>query len=405
MVDNVGAPSNGGTGPRPTLHRIGPVAGRFLTVANYELITTTSALNACVDHLSAESVIALDTEASSFHRYRESVCLIQISTRTQTFLIDPLSVKDLASLGALLARTNMEVVIHDADYDLRILARHHGIRVENVFDTLVAAELLNEPEIGLAALLGKYHGIQVNKKYQKADWSKRPLPQDMLDYAAGDTSHLIVLRDILEQGLISKERWSWAQEEFSLLTDAPFNVPVNEEPLFLRMKGAKMLKPHQLAILREVHAWREGVAEQQDRAAFMILGNDIVLSLATDPPSTLQEIALRKGASDRLLEKHGQRILAAVKRGQELPKDQWPRLERPKRWERDDDYEDRLKRLKVKRDELMQRFDLRPGIVAANQLLMEIARTLPGDVASLGALPGIRRYQVEQFGAALLSVL
>ena len=119
----------------------------------------------------------------------------------------------------------MEVVIHDADYDLRILAKHHGIRVENVFDTLVAAELVNEPEIGLAALLGKYQGLQIDKKFQKADWSKRPLPKPMLDYAAGDTSHLIALRDILKDQLIAKGRWGWAEEEFALLTDAPFNRP------------------------------------------------------------------------------------------------------------------------------------------------------------------------------------
>lgn len=374
-------------------------------MAAFELITTPQALDACVARLTKEQVIALDTEASSFHRYKESVCLIQLSTRTNTFLIDPLAVTDLAPLGQLLARKDMEVVIHDADYDLRILARHHQIRVENVFDTLVAAELLNEPEIGLAALLGKYQGLQVDKKFQKADWSKRPLPQAMLDYAAGDTSHLIALRDILEAKLKEKSRWAWAEEEFALLTDAPFNAPVNEEPLFLRLKGAKMLKPHQLAILREVHGWRESVAEQQDRAAFMILGNDILLSLATDPPATVKDIAARKGVNERVIEKHGRRILAAVKKGQELPKEQWPRLERPKRWDRDNDYEERLKRLKRTRDTLMQEYDLRPGIVAANQLLMDIARTLPGDLAALAAMPGMRKYQAEHFGAALLKAL
>ncbi|MBL7950519.1 MAG: ribonuclease D [Flavobacteriales bacterium] len=374
-------------------------------MAAFELITTPQALSACVERLANEQVIALDTEASSFHRYKESVCLIQLSTRSNTFLIDPLAVPDLAPLGRLLARTDMEVVIHDADYDLRILARHHHIRVENVFDTLVAAELLNEAEIGLAALLGKYQGVQVDKKFQKADWSKRPLPQAMLDYAAGDTSHLIALRDILEGKLKEKGRWTWAEEEFALLTDAPFNAPVNEEPLFLRLKGAKMLKPHQLAILREIHGWREGVAEQQDRASFMILGNDILLSLATDPPATVKDIAERKGVNERVIEKHGRRILAAVKKGQELPKEQWPRLERPKRWDRDNDYEERLKRLKRTRDVLMNEFDLRPGIVAANQLLMDIARTLPGDLEALKALPGMRRYQAEHFGAALLKAL
>lgn len=374
-------------------------------MAAYELITTDKALGVFLEKIAHEEVIALDTEASSFHRYRESVCLIQISTREHTFLIDPLAVPNLGPLGNLLAQTGMEVVIHDADYDLRILAKHHAIRVENVFDTLVAAELLNEPEIGLAALLGKYQGLQIDKKFQKADWSKRPLPKPMLDYAAGDTSHLIAIRDILKAKLLDKDRWAWAEEEFALLTDAPFNLAVNEEPLFLRMKGAKLLKPAQLAILREVHAWRETVAEQQDRAPFMILGNDILLSLATDPPNSIADIAARKGVNERMLEKHGLRILAAVKTGLDMPKDRWPRLERPKRWDRDNDYEDRLKRLKLKRDELTAAFDLRPGIVAANQLLADIARTLPGDLDALAALPGMRRYQVQHFGAALLSAL
>ncbi|HNR53968.1 MAG TPA: ribonuclease D [Flavobacteriales bacterium] len=374
-------------------------------MSSYSLVTTAADLAACTGQLSAEQVIALDTEASSFHRYRESVCLIQLSTRQRTYLIDPLAIKDLAPLGVLLARRDMEVVIHDADYDLRILARHHGIRVENVFDTLVAAELLNEPEIGLAALLGKYEGVHVDKKFQKADWSKRPLPKEMLDYAAGDTANLIALRDKMEALLKEKGRWSWAVEEFGLLTDAPFDAPVNEEPLFLRLKGAKVLKPHQLAVLREVHAWREGVAEKQDRAAFMILGNDVLLSVATDPPASINELAARKGVSERVIERHGKRIMTAIKAGQEMPKEQWPRLERPRRWQRDDDYEDRVKRLKVVRDTLTARFDLRPGIVAANQLLMEIARTLPGDLEALAAIPGMRRYQVENFGAELLKVL
>lgn len=388
------------------MHRVkGPLGLARDPVAAFELITTPQALAVFLERVAREEVIALDTEASSFHRFKESVCLIQISTRDKTFLIDPLAIADLAPVGKLLAQPSMEVVIHDADYDLRILAKHHGIRVENVFDTLVAAELLNEPEIGLAALLGKYQGIQVDKKFQKADWSKRPLPQPMLDYAAGDTSHLILIRDILKEKLKEKGRWAWAEEEFALLTDAPFNAVVNDEPPFLRMKGAKLLKAAQLAILREVHAWRDSVAEQQDRAPFMILGNDILLSLATDPPETVGDIAARRGVNERLLEKHGRRILAAVKKGQDMPKEQWPRLERPKRWDRDNDYEERLKRLKVARDVLMQQYDLRPGIVAANQMLADIARTLPGDKASLAALPGIRRYQVEHFGEALLKVL
>lgn len=380
-------------------------SGARTKVTDYQLITDRSALEEQVRAMAPETVLALDTEASSFHRYRERLCLVQLSTRDRTWLVDPLAVPDLTPLREMLAKKHMQVVIHDADYDLRMLSRHHTIRVSNVFDTLVAAELVNEPEIGLAALLGKYQGLSIDKKFQKADWSKRPLPSEMLDYAAGDTSHLIALRDILEGKLREKGRWEWAEEEFALLTDAPFNLAVNEEPAFLRMKGAKTLKPHQLAILREVHGWRDGVAEKMDRAPFMVVGNDLILDLATSPPTNSKELAARKGMSDRVMERFGRDIMAAVERGLAVPKEEHPRVTKAKRWQRDDDYENRLKRLKFMRDKLTLEQDLRPGIVAANQLLMDIARTLPGDLDALAALPGIRRYQVEQFGAELLKVL
>lgn len=371
----------------------------------FEPITEPAALARRMKELDKAPIIALDTEASSFHRYTERVCLVQLSTREQTFLIDPLAITDLAPLGKLLADPKMEVVIHDADYDLRILSKHHAIRVENIFDTLVAAELLNEPEIGLAALLKKYQGLHVDKKFQKADWSKRPLPQDMLAYAAGDTAHLIKLRDQLKEALIAKDRLSWAEEEFALLTDAPFNLAVNDEPAFMRMKGAKLLKPHQLAVLREVHAWRDALAEKMDRAAFMVVGNDVLLSFATAPPKSVKEIAAHKGVGERLVERHGQKIMDAVQRGVDLPKEEWPRIPRGKRWDRDNDYEDRLKRLKQVRDKLTTEMDLRPGIVAANQMLADIARTMPGDAIALGAMPGMRKYQVQHFGDALLRAL
>jgi len=374
-------------------------------VPAYELITDPETLTRAVRDLEGAPLLALDTEASSFHRYQERVCLVQLSDRRRNLLIDPLAITDLGPLGALLADPGMQVVIHDADYDLRILAKYHGIRVENVFDTLVAAELLNEPEIGLAALLLKYQGVQVDKKFQKADWSERPLPAPMLDYAAGDTAHLIALRDQLESRLREKDRWTWAEEEFALLTDAPFNLPVDEEPTFLKVKGAKVLRPHQLAVLREVHGWREGLAKKLDRAPFMVLGNEVLIGLATEPPASVRELADRKGVNERLVQRHGRDIMEAVQRGVALPREEWPRLPKPKRWERDDDFEDRVKRLKAVRDKLTAEHDLRPGIVAANQLLMDIARTLPGDLDALAVLPGIRRYQVEHFGSALLNAL
>ncbi|HNK41510.1 MAG TPA: ribonuclease D, partial [Flavobacteriales bacterium] len=206
----------------------------------YSLITRSRELGDLMASLGKESILALDTEASSFHRYRERICLIQLSTREKTWLIDPLTVEDMGPLGKALADPAIEWVIHDADYDLRMLKKMYGFRAAKVFDTMVSTELLNEPELGLAANLKKHFGVELNKKFQKADWSKRPLSDDMLAYAAMDTHWLIGLRDILRTELEEKGRLSWAQEEFEELVQIPF-IPVEEEPGFLRIKGAKAL--------------------------------------------------------------------------------------------------------------------------------------------------------------------
>ena len=233
-----------------------------------------------MERLSKEPIVALDTEASSFHRYAERICLIQLSTRDTTWLVDPLALPDLEPLGKALAGANTEWVIHDADYDLRMLKRAGDHRVLRVFDTMVAAELLNEPELGLAANLKKHFGVTLDKRFQKADWSKRPLPEDMLAYAAMDTTYLIGLRDILKKKLEDMGRWGWAEEEFAHLVGIPYAETGAEEPGFLRIKGAKVLKPRQLAVLRALHAWRDSLAERLDRAPFMVLGNDTLIDLS-----------------------------------------------------------------------------------------------------------------------------
>mgnify|MGYP001004978253 FL=1 len=173
----------------------------------------------------------------------------------------------------------------------------------------------------------------------------------------------------------------------------------------MRIKGAKALKPRQLAVLRELHAWREGVAERMDRAPFMVLGNDVMIELSKDPPADKAGLASRKGVGEKTLERHGDTIMRAIARGLALPKEEWPRLAKPLRWERDDDYEARLKRVKAARDTIAQERDLRQGIVCPNHVLATIARTLPGDPAALATIPGLRPWQVREFGEALLNAL
>jgi len=215
-----------------------------------DYVRTDEQLLRLFSQLEGETLLALDTEAASFHRYEDRVYLIQLSSRTLTAVIDPLSVSDLSPIGRALADPAIEVVLHDADYDLRILDRDLGFRARSVFDTRIAAQLLREPGVGLAALLDKYLNVRVDKRFQRADWSARPLSAPMLTYAATDTHHLAELRAILSDGLEDRGRLSWAEEEFGLLEKLRWTPRENSDLDFLRIKGARALPPRSLAILR-----------------------------------------------------------------------------------------------------------------------------------------------------------
>ena len=236
-----------------------------------QLIEKQADLERLFDRLKQEPLVALDTEAASFHRFRDRVYLLQLSTRHETAVVDPLAVTSLEPLSDLLADPGIEIVFHDADYDLRLLENEYGFRATHLFDTRIAAQLLNEPGIGLAALLEKYAGVRLDKRYQRADWSARPLTPEMLDYAAADTSHLPQLRDVLKARLHELGRLDWAVEEFEILASTPRLTVEADEPAYLRLKGAKALNGRALAILRELFQWREDLARRTDKAAFRIL--------------------------------------------------------------------------------------------------------------------------------------
>jgi len=199
--------------------------------------------------------VGVDTEAASFHRYRDRIYLLQVSSPTQTAVIDPVAITDLSPIGALLADPELEKTFHDADYDLRVLDRDYGFRALRLFDTRIAAQLAGEPAIGLAALLEKYVGVKLDKEHQKADWSIRPLTPPMLAYAAADTRYLLALRDALEQRLTSLGRLTWAQEEFEQLESLRWTgvVPGADDDSYLRIKGAKALGSRGLAALQLLH--------------------------------------------------------------------------------------------------------------------------------------------------------
>ena len=212
-------------------------------------VDTPKELAEFISAVQRESRVGVDTEAASFHRYRDRIYLLQISSPTQTALIDPVAIaaQDLGPVGALLADPQLEKIFHDADYDLRVLDRDYGFHAARLFDTRVAAQLAGEPAIGLAALLEKYVGVKLDKEHQKADWSIRPLTSPMLAYAAADTQHLLALRDALEPRLTALGRLAWAAEEFKQVESLRWTAPAGSgDDSYLRLKGAKGLSPRSL---------------------------------------------------------------------------------------------------------------------------------------------------------------
>lgn len=358
-----------------------------------------------LDRLRIELLVAVDTEAASFHRHRDRVYLLQLSSRTETWLVDPLAVTGLLGFGELLADPGIEFVFHDADYDLRLLGHEFGFRAARLFDTRVAAQFLNEPGIGLAALLEKYFGVRLDKQYQRADWSLRPLPQAMLQYAATDTEHLPALRDLLRQQLLDRGRLSWVEEECELLTVVRWPEPMGPEVQALSVKGARALSPRALAIFRELYVWRERTADALDRAAFRILGNEAMFSLAEQPPRDLPALTQTRGIGRETVERRGREILEAIGRGIALPDAEIPRYTRPPRYRPDPAFERRLELLKALRTALATRFELAPGVLCPNWLLEAIARAAPRDPDELAQVAGIRRWQLQEFGDELLSQL
>jgi len=363
-----------------------------------DLIATDEALDLAVQRLATAESLAFDTEAASFHRYIDRVYLVQISSPSETVLVDPLAVSDLAPVGRLLEDPDIEAVFHDADYDLRTLDRDYGFRATKLFDTRIAAQMADEEGVGLAALLEKHFDVRLNKKYQRADWSLRPLTDEMIAYAAADTVHLIELKNVLNAKLTDLGRHDWATEEFARLEHVRWTVSDDEEP-FLRIKGAGILKPRHRAVLREVHQWRDQTARALDRAPFRVVTNAVLTDIATAglmDPTQLTNIRgfPRSGAARGWIPE----ILAAVSRGLELPDDQLPQTKRSQRPPRDPVYDRRLDKLKELRNRRAVEIGIDPGLLCPNGTLQAIAREAGTGQVTLTAIPELRTWQRKVLG-------
>jgi ribonuclease D len=357
-----------------------------------------------LDDISGIREIAVDTEGASFHRFIDRIYLLQLTTRERSAIIDPLPIGMPPRLGEILQDPDVEVVFHDADYDLRLLHQDYGWHVNRIFDTRIAAQLLGIKAFGLAALLEQFFGVKLDKKHQRADWSLRPLTKGMLEYAAQDTRYLLDLRDELKSKLEKLGRTEWANEEFERLEGTKWEADDSSQA-FLRIKGARDLTRRELALLRELVPWRDSVAREIDRATFRVMGNEVLLDIARTAPTSVKQLAGLKGMPRGILDRGATAILGAVKRGLEVAEEHLPRFPRSPRWEREEDFDTRVSRLKAVRDEAATRLQLDPGVLCSRERLEAIVRAKPQKVKDLESVPDLRKWQIAEMGEEFISAL
>jgi len=356
-----------------------------------------------LSRLSATSTFALDTEADSLHSYFDKVCLIQISVPEEDLIIDPLQRLDLAPLGRLLTDRSVTKILHGADYDLRILQRDFGFRIGNLVDTMVCAQLLGYEAFGLAALLERHFAVKLDKAHQRADWAMRPLPPKMLAYAAMDTHYLIELAGKLRMELQALERWEWAVEEFDRLEAIRFEEKDDSET-WRRLKNLAALDRRSLAIVRDLHRWRDKLARRADRPPFKIASNEMIVEVARSRPSTAIDLSSVKAVSRFHTERYGRELVEIVRRALALPEDALPERSEGRPWNRDRGLESRVDRMRKVRDRVAKELRIDSAVLAPRHVLTAIATLQPKALAGLDDVPAMREWQKRVIGDALIEV-
>jgi ribonuclease D len=346
--------------------------------------------------------LALDLEADSFHHYREKVCLVQISVGGRNYLMDPLDGADPGALAGVLSDPTIRKVLHGADYDLRILHRDHGLEVRGLFDTMVAARLTGARAFGLADLLREHVGVELDKSHQRADWSRRPIPDGMLRYAVLDTAYLEELSEKLERRLDALGRQDWAEEEFRILERVRWDRGGPDPEAFRKVKGARGLDARGLTVLRALHRFREERARRRDVPPFRVLSDATLLELARRRPADRSSLARIRGVSKSLRNGSGAAdLLYALRVGE---REETVPLRSPDagqlRRRLPPEVRRRLGVLRSGRDRIAKRLDLEASVVASRRLLEGIAESQAAG-REWDDVPGLRRWQAALLREAL----
>lgn len=285
------------------------------------------------------SVLAIDTEFLREKTYYARLCLLQMATDDETAIVDPFEVDDLSVLAPLLEDESIVKLFHAGGQDLEILYREMGILPKPIFDTQIAAALLGHTQqIGYAALVYSECGVQLKKIDSFTDWSRRPLSQSQLSYAAEDVIYLPKLYASMHAALEEKGRLHWLDQDFEALSD-PSRYEVNERERYRRLKRVSQLSRKQLSAAREVASWREVEAQRRDVPRKWIVTDEQIVEACKREARTIDELFMVRGLSDRLGTKDARSVVALIAKGLDAPKETWPETDRTSKNERNVDAE------------------------------------------------------------------
>jgi ribonuclease D len=361
-------------------------------------VADSTALGRLVPILASQPRLAVDTESNSLHAYREQLCLIQFSIPQADYIIDPLVLRDLSPLVSIFSNSSIEKVFHAAEYDLICLKRDFGLLLTNIFDTMQAARILGYKQVGLEAMLAEKLGIALNKRYQKADWGKRPLSQEMLDYARLDTHHLLDLRDCLQTELEACDRWELAREEFTRLALGNGGAKP-EVPSWQRVKGTQHFSKQQLAILQRLCMWRDIQAEKMGRPVFKVIDDSRLVSITEAVPKTLVELQALN-LTQRQISVFGEDILQAVKLGRKTDPLFRPLSNRP-----NPAVLNRLNALSGWRKGVAQKMGIESDLILPKSWMHSIAMQNPVTLRELSDLMPQSPWRLATFGTEILKIL
>jgi ribonuclease D len=371
----------------------------------YKLISTRESYRSMLERLAAAPRLAVDMEADSLYHYFEKVCLIQISTDKETYIIDPLEVSEVDRLAPLMSSPSVEKVFHAAGYDVYSLRRDYGFEFLNIFDTHISAQLLGHQYLGLSALMEQLLGIHHSKRRQRDDWSRRPLAFEQLQYAAMDTHHLLSLRDVLENDLRKMGRLSWAQEEFEAAATTERREKEFDAEGFRRIKGSGKLPPQDQVVSRALYIWRDKAARKLNVPAFKVMNNSVLLDLVRKPPLSPREMLKRPGISYRVARKFSGEIVRTIAEAKRRDPSSlnaaagngWRSPSRTAKL--------RLDALKLWRKQKARDLKLHVGVIFPGNLLESLVEYPPANLHELANLAGVRQWRVREFGEEVLRLL